>query len=97
MEFIRRGFIDCARSAFRCRYKRSIPNCRMGGIGRSRRPPPAGVSRFGCALLVGAQLVWLVGEGIDECVGGGLDSCRLRIVGVVLGVHGQVFFDRIVD
>ena len=41
--------------------------------------------------------MWLVGEGIDECVGGGLDSCRLRIVDVVLGVHGQVFLDRIVD
>ena len=48
-------------------------------------------------LLVGAQLVRLVGEGIDECVSGGLDGCRLRIVDVVFGVHGQVFLDRIVD
>ena len=79
-------FIGCARS---------VPNCRRGCLPWQTPPPDVGSLR--CRLLVGAQLVWLIGEGIDECVGGGLDSCRLRIVDVVLGMHGQVFFDRIVD
>ena len=39
----------------------------------------------------------LESERIDECVGGGLDGCRLRIVDVVLGVHGQVLLDCVVD
>lgn len=38
-----------------------------------------------------------VGERVDECVGGGLDGRRLRIVNVVLGMHGQVLLDGIVD
>lgn len=77
MEFIRRGFHWLRQECFQVPVQKGVPNCRRGGV-----------SRFGCALLVGAQLVWLVGEGIDECVGGGLDGCRLRIVDVVLGVHG---------
>ena len=79
-------FIGCARSVPRYRHIRNVPNCRRGCL--PWQTPPAGVSRFGCALLVGAQLVWLVGEGTDERIGGGLDGCRLRIVDVILGVYG---------
>ena len=38
-----------------------------------------------------------VGEGADECIGSGFDSRRLRIVNVILGMHGQVLLDGIVD
>ncbi len=83
------------RSVPKCRNIRDVPNCRRGR--RLWPTPPPGASGFDSVLLVGAQLVRFVGEGIDECVGGGLDGRRLRIVDVVLGVHGQVFLDRIVD
>ena len=72
---------------------------------QGRFSPVAGVSQGAgiegtsqtAGLLVSAQLVRLEGEGADECVGGRLDRCRLRVVDVVLGVHGQVLLDRVVD
>ena len=86
LEFTVEVFIGCARS---------VPNCRRGCLPWQTPPPDVGSLR--CRLLVGAQLVWLVGEGIDERIGGGLDGCRLRIVDVILGVYGQVLLDGIVD
>ena len=79
-------FIGCARS---------VPNCRRGCLPWQTPPPDVGSLR--CRLLVGAQLVRLESERIDECVGGRLDGCRLRIVDVILGMHGQVLLDGIVD
>ena len=58
--------------------------------GRKGTSPSAG-------LFVGTQLVWLVGEGVNQRVGGGLNGCRLRVVDVVLGVHGQILLDRVVN
>ena len=58
-------------------------------------PPDVGSLR--CRLLVGAQLVRLESERIDGRVGGRLDGRRLRIVDVILGMHGQVLLDCIVD
>lgn len=88
-------FIDCARSVPRYRYIRNVPNCRRGRLPRQTPPPDVGSLR--CRLLVGAQLVRLESERIDERVGGRLDGCRLRIVDVILGVYGQVLLDGIVD
>ena len=91
----RRAFLGCVRSVPRCRHIRNVPNCRRGCLPWQAPPPDVGSLR--CRLLVAAQLVWLESERIDECVGGRLDGCRLRIVDVILGVYGQVLLDGIVD
>lgn len=90
-----RAFIDRVRSVPKCRHIWNVPNCRRGR--RLWPTPPPGASGFDSVLLVGAQLVRLESERIDECVGGRLDGCRLRIVDVILGVYGQVLLDGIVD
>ena len=91
----RRAFLGCVRSVPRCRHIRNVPNCWRGCLPWQAPPPDVGSLR--CRLLVGAQLVRLESERIDECVGGRLDGCRLRIVDVILGVYGQVLLDGIVD
>ena len=88
-------FIGCVRSVPRYRHIRNVPNCRRGRLPWQTPPPDVGSLR--CRLLVGAQLVRLEGKRVDECVGGRLDGCRLRIVDVILGMHGQVLLDCVVD
>lgn len=88
-------FIGCARSVPRYRHIRNVPNCRRGCLPWQTPPPDVGSLR--CRLLVGAQLVRLESERVDERVGGRLDGCWLRIVDVILGVYGQVLLDGIVD
>ena len=90
-------FLGCVRSVPRCRHIRNVPNYRKGGRLPWQAPPLPDVGSLRCRLLVGAQLVRLESERIDECVGGRLDGCRLRIVDVILGMHGQVLLDGIVD
>ena len=91
-------FLGCVRSVPRCRHIRNVPNYRKGGASAvAGAPPLPDVGSLCCRLLVGAQLVRLEGKRIDECVGGRLDGCRLRIVDVILGVYGQVLLDGIVD
>ena len=88
-------FIGCARSVPRYRHIRNVPNGRRGRLPWQTPPPDVGSLR--CRLLVGAQLVRLESERIDERVGGRLDGRRLQIVDVILGMHGQDLLDCIVD